>query len=160
MIQFDHPKLSISQQCKLVSLSRSAFYYTPVGIDAATLSKMKEIDRVFTKYPFFGSRQIVAYLRREGVVVGRHRVRRLMAKMVIDRPNQVWCADITFVPVRNGFLYLVAIMDWATRKVLSWRLSNTMHADFWECHELSVSGPAHAVSDTQASKHSPNIMAN
>ena len=158
MINRDHPKLSISQQCKLVSLSRSAFYYTPAGIDADTLSMMKEIDRVFTKYPFFGSRQIAAYLRREGIVVGRHRVRRLMAKMgleavykrprtsqphpqhpvfpyllrkmVIDRPNQVWCADITFVPVRNGFLYLVAIMDWATRKVLSWRLSNTMHADF------------------------------
>ena len=119
---------------------------------------MKEIDRVFTKYPFFGSRQIAAYLRREGTVVGRHRVRRLMAKMgleaiykrprtsqphpqhpvypyllrkmQIDRPNQVWCADITFVPVRNGFLYLVAILDWASRKVLSWRLSNTMHADF------------------------------
>ena len=158
MIQRDHPELSMSQQCKLVQLSRSAFYYTPVGIDADTLAVMKEIDRVFTKYPFFGSRQIAAYLRREGVVVGRHRVRRVMArmgleaiykrprtsqphpqhpvypyllrKMAIGRPNQVWCADITFVPVRNGFLYLVAIMDWATRKVLSWRLSNTMHADF------------------------------
>ncbi|MEZ5985235.1 MAG: IS3 family transposase [Hyphomonas sp.] len=158
MIKRDHPQLSISQQCKLVRLSRSAFYYTPAGIDADTLAMMKEIDRVFTKYPFFGSRQIAAYLRREGVVIGRHRVRRLMAKMgleaiykrprtsqphpqhpvfpyllrkmQIDRPNQVWCADITFVPVKNGFLYLVAIMDWATRKVLSWRLSNTMHADF------------------------------
>ena len=158
MIKRDHPELNISQQCKLVQLSRSAFYYSPVGIDADTLSMMKEIDRVITKYPFFGSRQIAAYLRREGTVVGRHRVRRLMAKMgleaiykrlrtsqphpqhpvypyllrkmQIDRPNQVWCADITFVPVRNGFLYLVAIMDWATRKVLSWRLSDTMHADF------------------------------
>jgi len=79
MIQRDHPKLSISQQCKLVRLSRSAFYYSPVGIDADTLVIMKEIDRVFTKYPFFGSRQIAAYLRREGTVVGRHRVRRLMA---------------------------------------------------------------------------------
>ena len=158
MIKRDHPELSISQQCKLVRLSRSAFYYSPVGIDANTLVMMKEIDRVFTRYPFFGSRQIAAYLRREGIFVGRHRVRRLMAKMgleaiykrprtsqphpqhpvypyllrkmQIDRPNQVWCADITFVPVRNGFLYLVAIMDWASRKVLSWRLSNTMHADF------------------------------
>ena len=158
MIERDHPELSISQQCKLVGLSRSAFYYTPVGIDADTLVMMKEIDWVFTKYPFFGSRQIAAYLRREGTVVGRHRVRRLMARMgleaiykrprtsqrhpqhpvypyllrgmQIDRANQVWCADITFVPVKNGFLYLVAIMDWATRKVLSWRLSNTMHADF------------------------------
>lgn len=122
------------------------------------IGMMKEVDGVFTKHPFFGSRQIAAYLRREGTVVGRHRVRRLMArmgleaiykrprtsqphpqhpvypyflrKMVINRPNQVWCADLTFLPVKNGFLYLVAIMDWATRKVLSWRLSNTMHADF------------------------------
>ena len=152
MIQRVHPKLSISQQCKLVRLNRSAFYYRPVGIDAATLSMMKELDRVFAKYRFFGSRQIAAYLRREGIVVGRHCVRRLMAKMgleaiykrprtsqphpqhpvypylprkmVIDRPNQVWGADITFVPVKNGFLDLVAIMDWATRKVLSWRLWN------------------------------------
>ena len=158
MIKRDHPELSITQQCKLVWLSRSASYYAPVGIDGDTLAMMKAIDRVFTKYPFFGSHQIAAYLRRERTIVGRHRVRRLMAKMgleaiykrprtsqphpqhpvyqyllrkmVIDRPNQVWCADITFVPVKNGFLYLVAIMDWATRKVLSWRLSNTMHADF------------------------------
>jgi len=141
-----------------VKLSRSAFYYAPVGGDTATLALMKAIDLAFTKYPFFGSRQIAAYLRQDGIVAGRHRVRRLMAKMgleaiykrprtsqphpqhpiypyllskkVIDRPNQVWCADITFIPVRHGFLYLVAIMDWATRKVLSWRLSNTMHADF------------------------------
>src|SRR6056297_2523150 len=128
MFKRDHPQLSISQQCKLVRLSRSAFNYTPLGVDADTLAMMKEIDRVFTKYPFLGSRQIATYLRREGVVIGRHRVRRLMAK--IERPNQVRCADITFVPVKNGFLYLVAIMDWATRRVLSWRLSNTMHADF------------------------------
>lgn len=158
MIRRDHSRLSISQQCKLVQLSRSAFYYAPVGIGTETLAMMKEIDRVFTKYPFFGSRQIAAYLHREGIAVVRHRVRRLMAKMgleaiykrprtsqphpqhpvypyllrkmVIDRPNQVWCADITFMPVKNGFLYLVAIMDWATRKALSWRPSNTMHADF------------------------------
>ncbi len=158
MIRRDHPKLSISQQCKLVQLSRSGFYYTPTGINPDTLAMMNEIDRVFTKYPFFGSRQIAAYLRWEGKTVGRHRVRRLMARMgleaiykrprtsqphpqhpifpyllrkkKIDRPNQVWCADITFIPVKRGFLYLVAIMDWATRKVLSWRLSNTMHADF------------------------------
>lgn len=111
-----------------------------------------------TAYPFFGSRQIAAYLRRDNLIAGRHRVRRLMAKMgleaiyrrpntsrphpqhpiypyllrnmAITRPNQVWCSDITFIPVRGCLLYLVAIMDWATRKVLSWRLSNTMHADF------------------------------
>ncbi|WP_106404309.1 IS3 family transposase [Thalassovita autumnalis] len=188
MVQRDHPKLSISQQCKLVSLSRSAFYYTPVGIDADTLEMMKEIDRVFTKYPFFGSRQIAAYLRREGTVVGRHRVRRLMAKMgleaiykrprtsqrhpqhpvypyllrkmQIDRPNQVWCADITFVPVKNGFLYLVAIMDWATRKVLSWRLSNTMHADF--CVEalkeaMAKHGPPEIMNTDQGSQFTGSV---
>jgi putative transposase len=157
VIRRDHPELSVSRQCKLVKLSRSAFYYTPVGVDDETLAVMNSIDRVFTKYPFFGSRQITAYLRRDGIIVGRHRVRRLMRIMGleaiyrrprtsqphpahpiypyllknlgIDRPNQVWCADITFIPVRHGFLYLVAIMDWATRKMLSWRLSNTMHAD-------------------------------
>ena len=84
MIKRDHPQLSISQQCSLVKLNRSAFYYTAVGIDAGTLEMMKEIDRVFTKYPFFGSRQIAAYLSREGIVVGRHRVRRLMAKMGLE----------------------------------------------------------------------------
>jgi len=158
MIRRDHPGLSVSQQCRLVRLGRSAFYYAPVGIDEGTLAVMTAIDKTFTKYPFFGSRQIAAYLRRDGISVGRHRVRRLMRlmgleaiykrprtsqphpahpvhpyllkNMVIDRPNQVWCADITFIPVRHGFLYLVAIMDWATRKVLSWRLSNTMHASF------------------------------
>ena len=132
-------------------MSRSVFYYTPVGLDEETLAVMKAIDRTFTIYPFFGSRQIRAYLRREEVVVGRHRVRRLMRLMgleavyrrpqtsqphpehkvypyllkgtMIDRPYQVWCADITYIPVRHGFLYLVAIMDCATRKVLAWRIS-------------------------------------
>ena len=158
LIRAGHPELSVSAQCRLLKLSRSSIYYAPVGIDPETLELMKRIDRIFTAYPFFGSRQIAAYLRREGVIAGRHRVRRLMRMMGleaiyrrprtttphpahpvypyllkglgIDRPNQVWCADITFIPVRRGYLYLVAIMDWATRKVLSWRLSNTMHADF------------------------------
>jgi len=158
MIKRDHPDLSVRQQCKLVRLSRFAFYYTPVGIDVDTPAMMKEIDRVFTKYPFFGSRPICAYLCREGSIIGRHRVRRLTAKMgleaiykrprtsqphpqnpvfpyllrkmVVDRPNQVWCADITYLPMRRGFLYLVAIMDWHTRKVLAWRISNTLEAEF------------------------------
>ncbi len=171
LIRRDHPDPSISRQCRLVRLSRSAFYYAPVGIDAVTLALMKAIDRVFTKYPFFGSRQIAAYLRREGTIVGRHRVRRLTAKMgleaiykrprtsqphpqhpvypyllrgmQIDRPNHVWCADITFIPVKRGFLYLVAIMDWATRKVLSWRLSNSK--------TLSAIGPRTMVARTLTS---------
>ncbi len=119
---------------------------------------MRRIDELFLKYPFYGSRQMARQLRRDGVCVGRHRIRRLMRLMgleaiyqapktsephpahriypyllkgmTIDRPNQVWCADITYVPVQRGFLYLVAIMDWATRHVLAWRLSNTMDARF------------------------------
>ena len=135
-IERDHPELSISQRCKLVRLSRLAFYYTSVGINADTLAMMKEIDWVFTKYPSFGSRETMEL----EAIYKRPRTSQphpqypvypyLLRKMVIDRLNQIWCADITFVPVKNGFLYLVAIMNWATRKVLSWRLSNTMHADF------------------------------
>ena len=158
MIIKNHPQISIRRQCEIIKLNRSSFYYAPLGLNAETLALMREIDRVFTAHPFFGSRQIAAYLAREGIKAGRNRVRRLMRmmgleavykrpntskahpqhpiypyllrKMKIDRPNQVWCADITFIPVKKGFLYLVAIMDWATRKVLSWRLSNTLHADF------------------------------
>ena len=119
---------------------------------------MRRIDELFMKYPFYGSRQMVRQLRREGIAVGRHRVRRLMRLMgleaiyqgprtsephpahrvypdrlgglVIEAPNRVWCADITYIPVQRGFLYLVAIIDWATRHVLAWRLSNTMDAGF------------------------------
>ncbi len=143
---------------EIIKLNRSSFYYSPIGVKAETLALMKEIDRVFTAHPFFGSRQITAYLAGEGIKAGRHLIRPLMRlmgleaiykrpntskahpqhpvypyllrKMKIDRPNKVWCSDITFIPVKNGFLYLVAIMDWATRKILSWRLSNTLHADF------------------------------
>lgn len=158
IVQTDHPNLSLRAQCRILKISRSSLYYRAVPVRDETLALMKSIDRLFTAYPFFGSRQIVAMLKRDGISVGRHRVRRLMRQMgleavyrrpktsqpnpahpifpyllwtmSIDRPNQVWCADITFIPVSRGYLYLVAIMDWATRKVLSWRLSNTMHADF------------------------------
>tara|TARA_B100000315_G_scaffold113049_1_gene103699 strand:- start:188 stop:1117 length:930 start_codon:yes stop_codon:yes gene_type:complete len=158
MIRRDHPDLSLSRQCEVLSISRSSFYYAPKGESAGNLALMRRIDELFLKYPFYGSRQMVRQLRREGIRIGRHRVRRLMRLMglqaiyqaprtsdphpghriypyllrnlVIDRPNQVWCADITYIPVQRGFLYLVAIMDWATRHVLAWRLSNTMDASF------------------------------
>lgn len=158
MINRDRTDLSLTKQCKLLKISRSSLYYAPVGVNAETLELMNEIDRVFTKYPFFGSRQIAAYLPRNGFHAGRHRVRRLMGiiglqaiykgpntskrhpehriypyllrKLPITRSNHVWCSDITYIPVRRGFLYLVAIMDWATRKVLVWRLSNTLDASF------------------------------
>ena len=158
MIGRDHPGLSLSRQCQVLAISRSSFYYAPKGESADNLALMRRLDELFMKYPFYGSRQMVRQLRREAVRVGRHRVRRLMrlmgleaiyqaprtsdphpahrvypyllGGMAIDRPNQVWCADITYIPVQRGFLYLVAIMDWATRHVLAWRLSNTMDASF------------------------------
>ena len=139
MIQRDHADFSLSQQCQVLAISRSSFYYTPKGESAENLSLMRRIDELFLKYPFYGSRQMVRQLRREGVCVGRHRVRRLMRLMgleaiyqaprtsdphpehrvypyllrnlEVNRPNHVWCADITYIPVSRGFLYLVAIMD-------------------------------------------------
>jgi len=158
LIEADHERLSIARQCELVSISRSSFYYQPTGETAQNLALMRLIDAQFLETPWYGSRQMAAHLRREGYEVGRKRVRRLMATMglaaiyqrprttvphpehriypyllrdiVIDRPNQVWCADITYIPMRRGFLYLVAVMDWTTRKVLAWRVSNTMDAVF------------------------------
>ena len=158
MIDSDHPSLSIARQCQLVSISRSGYYYQRSGESELNLTLMRLIDEQHTRAPYYGARQMARHLRREGYVVGRKRVRRLMQKMglcviyqrprttvpaldhevypyllrdlVIDRPNQVWCADITFISMRRGFLYLVAIMDWASRKVLAWRLSNTMDTEF------------------------------
>ena len=158
MIDPSHGALSIARQCKLAAISRSAFYGPPRGESPLNLSLMRLIDEQFLETPWYGSRQMARHLQRQGYAVGRKRVRRLMAKigvqavyqkpktsqphpehriwpyllrnMTIDRPNQVWCADITYIPMRRGFLYLVAIMDWATRKVLAWRVSNTLHADF------------------------------
>jgi putative transposase len=158
MIEPEHPALSVVRQCELVSISRSGFYYQPVGETELNLELMRLIDAQFLETPWYGSRQMARHLRREGYQVGRKRIRRLMAKMglapiyqrprttvpnpehriypyllremVITCPNQVWCADITYIPMRRGFLYLVAVMDWATRKVLSWRVSNTMDTEF------------------------------
>jgi putative transposase len=158
MIDPGHPRLSIVRQCELASISRSSFYREPTAENEATLLLMRLIDEQFLETPWYGSRQMARQLRRQGWRIGRHRVRRLMLKMglapiyqrpktsephpqhrtypyllrhlTIERPNQVWCADVTYIPMRRGFLYLVAIMDWFSRKVLAWRLSNTMDADF------------------------------
>jgi putative transposase len=158
MIRRDVPGLSLSRQCAILSIGRSSLYYRPRGESEENLALMRRIDELFLKYPFYGSRQMVRHLWREGIRVGRHRVRRLMRLMglqaiyqaprtsqphpehriypyrlkglAIERPDHVWCADITYIPVRRGFLYLVAVMDWATRHVLAWRLSNTMDARF------------------------------
>jgi putative transposase len=158
MIEPRHPRLSVVRQCALVGISRSAFYGPRGGESPLNLALMKLIDVQFMETPWYGSRQMARHLRRQGYAVGRKRVRRLMGRMglsavyqrprttvphpehrkwpyllrnmVIGRPNQVWCADITYLPMRRGFLYLVAIMDWASRRVLAWRLSNSMDADF------------------------------
>ena len=157
MIRRDHPELSLSRQYRLLSISRSSLYHAPQGESAENLELMRRIDELFLKYPFYGSRQMVRHLWRDGVRLGRHRARRLMRLrlqaiyqaprttkphtqhrvypyllkgLAIERPNQVWTADITYIPVQRGFLYLVAVMDWATRRVLSWRLSNTLDARF------------------------------
>lgn len=158
MIEPSHPDLSVVRQCELISISRSGWYYQPSGETLLNLELMRLIDAQFLETPWYGLRQMARHLCREGYFVGRKRARRLMARMglapiyqrprttvphpehqihlyllrnlVIDCPNQVWCSDFTYIPMRRGFLYLVAVMDWATRKVLSWRVSNTMDMDF------------------------------
>jgi putative transposase len=159
LIEPGHEQLSIVRQSELASISRSSFYHRPTGETAETLALMRLIDAQFLETPWYASRQTARHLRRDGHAVGRRRVRRLMTRivlapiyqrprttvphpehriypyllrdLVVDRPNQVWCADITYIPMRQGFLYLVAVMDWATRKVLAWRVSNTMDVAFY-----------------------------
>ena len=150
--------LSVARQSSLLEVSRSSVYYRPRPESREELDLPARLDELFTAYPIHGSRRLQTLLKREGLLVGRHRIRRLMKKlglwavgpkpntskphpehkiypyllrgMTIDRPNQVWATDITYIRMRHGFLYLCAIMDWATRKVLSWRLSNTLTSDF------------------------------
>ena len=158
MIEPSLPGLSVGKQCALLSISRSSFYYEPKGESEMNLDLMRVIDKQFLETPFYGVRQMKWHLRNEDHLVNEKRIRRLMRLMGlmpiyqkpntskaakghkiypyllrglrVDRPNQVWCADITYLPMRRGFLYLVAIMDWYTRKVLAWRISNTLEADF------------------------------
>ena len=158
LIEADHPQLSLTRQCELVRIARSSFYYQPSGESELNLGLMRLIDAQYLRTPWYGSRQMTRYLRRQGHAINRKRVARLMTLMglvavvpgpqtskphprhpvypyllrglVIDHPNQVWCADVTYIPLAHGFLYLVAIMDWWSRRVLSWRLSNTLEVGF------------------------------
>lgn len=158
MIDRTNKKLSITRQCRLLSISRSGLYYDPQPESQKNLALMQEIDRQYLKTPFYGSRQMCAHLRRGGHPINRKRVQRLMAVMglqavapgphtslphpehkvypyllrgmAINQPNQVWATDISYIPMARGFMYLVAVMDWATRRVLSWRISNTMETSF------------------------------
>jgi len=156
MISPAHP-LPITRQCQLLALPRSSVYYTPQPAAAATLALMRQLDELHLQHPFGGSRMLRDLLRLRGVVVGRKHVATLMRRMGIEalyrpprttqphpahrvfpyllrdlaitRPNQVWAMDLTYLPMRHGFLYLVAVLDWATRRVLAWRLSNTLTTD-------------------------------
>jgi putative transposase len=150
--------LSVSQQCELLGLSRSSYYYEPAKETAENLALMALIDREYTAHPFYGSRRMVTWLQGQGHKLNRKRVQRLMRLMgleavypkpklsvrgaghkvypyllrnvAIERANQVWSTDITYIPLPDGFMYLTAVIDWFSRYVLSWRLSNTLDVEF------------------------------
>jgi putative transposase len=150
--------LPVTRQCEILKLSRSGIYYTPVPISAGDMELMRQIDEIHLLYPFYGSRNIRNELWGKGYDIGRDRVRRLMRRMGIEalyvkprlslshpghvkypyllrgleitKANHVWSTDITYIPMARGFCYLVAIMDWASRMVLAWRLSNTLDSAF------------------------------
>ena len=154
----DHPRLSVRRQCAMLGIARSGVYRLPSAANDDDLALLRRIDELFTRWPFLGSRRMAAMLRAEGQAINRKRVQRLMRRMgiaalgpkprttkpapghtifpyllrdmTVERPNQVWAADITYIPVGRGFLYLVAVMDWSSRAVLAWRLSNTMDVSF------------------------------
>ena len=174
MIERGRPDLSIVRQCQLVQVSRSSVYYVAEPITTEGLELRRRIDEIYLEHPFMGSRQIARTLARQGLRVNRKRVQRLMRAMglqaiapgphtsiphadhkkypyllrglEVNRPNQVWASDITYIPMARGFLFLVAIMDWYSRRVLSWRLSNTLDSSF--CTEaLEAAIQTHGVPD-------------
>jgi putative transposase len=161
-MDWDHPRLSVRRQCELLGLHRATVYYTPVGETDENLCLMRRIDELYLKTPFYGSRRMVVELAHGGLAVNRKRVQRLMRLMDIEaiyprprttmsaaehrkfpyllrnrqitKPNEVWAADITYIPMRQGYMYLVAIIDWHSRYVLAWRLSNSLESSF--CMEV------------------------
>jgi putative transposase len=171
MIDLRHPMIAVSRQCELLGLARSTLYYRPLGPSAEDMALMRLLDEQYTATPFYGSRRMGAALCRLGHPVGRRRVRRLMRLMglaaiypkphlsrpgphaehypyllrgvAITRPDQVWSADITDIRMRRGFIYLVAVIDWASRRVLAWRVSLTLEADF--CLEALDEALTHGV---------------
>jgi putative transposase len=157
MIDRKH-RLPVVQQCQILELARSSVYYVPQPVSAADLALMRQIDELHLQYPFAGSRMLRDILQLNGVAIGRKHVATLMRRMGIEAlyqrprtttphqghkvfpyllrhlqitaPNQAWAMDITYIPMRRGFVYLAAVLDWATRRVLAWRLSNSMTVDF------------------------------
>ena len=162
MIDPEHAELSIRRQCELLGLNRSSVYYHAAPESDENLALMRRIDEQYTKCPFYGSRRIAAWLRTQGHDVNRKRVQRLLRVMgleaiyprrkctvtsrchkkypyllrdvAIERVNQVWSTDITYIPLTSGFMYLAATIDWYSRYVVSWRLSNTLDGSF--CQEM------------------------
>src|SRR5471030_2610055 len=158
MIEPEHPGLPIVRQCELLGLARASYYHEPEPETDRNLQLMRVIDETYLAYPVFGSRQMTEWLRRQGYPVNRKRVRRLMhlmgleaiyqkpnlsrpnaehriypyllRRLKVTRPNQVWAMDITYVPIEGGFIYLCAVLDWYSRAVLAWELSNTLDARF------------------------------
>jgi putative transposase len=162
LVELDHPQLSVRRQCELLGLSRSSLYYEPASETAENLRLMRLLDQEYTAHPFLGSRRLTKWLREQGEIVNRKRLQRLMRVMGLEaiypkpklsaagaghriypyllrnvrirRPDQVWSTDITYVPLVGGFMYLAAIIDWFSRYVLAWRLSNTLDGSF--CLEM------------------------
>lgn len=159
MIATGHPEVSVERRCQLLGLPRASYYRGPAsGLRQGDLELMRRIDALYLEHPWMGSRTISTMLTTPEQTIGRDRVRRLMLimrieslapkpgtskrqpkhpvypyllrGMTIDKPNQVWATDITYIPMQKGFMYLIAVMDWSTRKVLSWRLSNTLDTRF------------------------------
>ena len=168
MIERGH-SLAVTHQCELLALSRSSVYHQPAPVSEQDLEAMRLLDEAHLQFPFYGSRRLSDWLGERGVKANRKRVRRLMRLMglealyprprtsragqghtvypyllrelTVERPNQVWATDICYLPMARGFLYLVAVMDWYSRKVLAWRLSNTLNGDF--CIEALEDALAH-----------------
>ena len=158
MIERGHPKLSVSRQCALLGLSRSFAYYQRVGVSAEDIGLMRLLDEQYTKYPFYGSRRMAAWLRTLGNDVGRRHVASLMRRMglaaiyqkprlsvpnvaavrypyllrgvKVERTDQVWSCDITYIRMTRGFIYLMAVIDWRSRYVLAWQVSITLDGGF------------------------------
>ena len=169
MVDHDHPGLNVSRQCALLGLARSTLYYRPIPVRESTLRIMARIDVLYLEDPCSGSRRMVDYLSRDGIPISRDRVRNLMRRMglraIYQKPrttvpghpserftclvdlslvtavDQVWATDITYIPMRKGFLYLVAIVDLFSRNILSWKLSNSLETEFClDALEIALEG--------------------
>lgn len=158
LLDANHPGLSLRQQCELLDLNRSSYYYEPKPYDETALSLFKLVDEIYTEHPYFGTRQMVNFLRLKGYEVGRYQMRNIYRHLGLEavcpgphtsKPNkehkiypyllrnvdiikrdQVWSTDITFLRMKKGFVYLMAIIDWFTRYVLDWQISISLEADF------------------------------